>query len=242
VRANADRLITPCAKGLIPFTPGVLEIKVPAAWSFRKIKKEGLPEAYILQIQWQMLCYGTGWGSFCVYWPDGHELLWFDIERDHELCSMLLERAKEEWAHLELLKKQVGAQAVALPSMPLLKDSTYTGCTRCAAFERCHGFVIPEGVSITNDSLEGAAERYETLATEIKGLESEREALKEIFRSQFAEFPADRLMAGRFQIGIREQTRESLSPDVKKELTPEQLVKYTKQTKYEVLTVKRSKV
>src|SRR5690606_12472611 len=89
IRANADRLIW---REKNQGDLGVLEIKVPAAWSFRKIKKEGLPESYILQLQWQMLCYGVKWGSFCVYWPDGHELLWFDVERDNELCEMLYKK------------------------------------------------------------------------------------------------------------------------------------------------------
>lgn len=243
VRANADRLVTVTEPNGAAGPVGVLEIKVPAAWSFKKIKKEGLPESYILQIQWQMLCYGTEWGSFCVYWPDGHELLWFDIERDHELCRMLLEKAKVEWALLgdvrnDLERGNVWHGAVGFPEK---KDSHYTGCQNCSAYEMCHGFVIPDGVILSAPELEPTAARYVELTKLIKDNEKEKDQLKADLKDAFVRFPAERLDTGRFQVSMREQSKETVSSEVKKELTPEQTVRYVKQTKYEVLTVKEAK-
>lgn len=246
VRANADRLVSRETDGSAGAQGyGVLEIKVPAAWSFKKIKKEGLPEAYILQLQWQMLCYGTKWGSFAIYWPDGHELLWFDVERDDALIAELLKIAQGEWHNLELAKKRQAEGQDPVKSCympPLEKTSTHSACQNCPGFETCHGFAIPEGVVIQAPELEGTAERYSVLVKEIKKLEFQKEELKEDLKAEFAKFPAEKIVCGRFEVGLREQTRESIdSVAMKKDLAHELLVRYTKQTTYQTLTVKEKK-
>lgn len=256
VRANADRLVRyPEAKEFAKKSDGsyletrgwgVLEIKVPAAWSFKKIKKEGLPEAYILQLQWQMLCYGTSWGSFAVYWPDGHELLWFDVERDEALIQMLFERAQTEWRWLDVFQKferheKTLENLFADSAFPGAKPSSAPACQNCPNFEGCHGFAIPDGVILKCPELEPTAERYSDLVREIKRLEDEKEGIKDALKAEFAKFPAEKLNCGRFDVGLREQTRESLDPAVKKELDEAQIVRYTKRTSYQVLTVKEAK-
>jgi putative phage-type endonuclease len=250
VRANADRLVSKNNEDGSFGPTGVLEIKVPASWSFKKIKKEGLPESYILQIQWQMLCYGTEWGSFCVYWPDGHEMLWFDIERDNELIGMLLNRAKAEWHQLELAKSWQAAgdnptakEFFAVAGFPDKKLENAPACQNCPSFENCHGFEIPEGVILQCPELESTAECYATLTAQIKKLEGEKEAFKATLKDEFSKFPADKLQCGRFDVSLREQSREGLDTErLKKELaTRGVLVEYTKQTKYDVLTVREAK-
>lgn len=245
VRANADRLVYGPAKigEKGRSSCGVLEIKVPAAWSFKKIKKEGLPEAYILQLQWQMLCYGTTWGSFCVYWPDGHEMLWFDIERDDALIQMLFDRAKGEWELLEFYKIPCTDSRgwTADAQFPPTKPSHYTGCQNCPAYEKCHGMALPDGVILAVPELEPVAARYSELVGILKGNEKEKDELKSQLKDAFVKFPCERIDAGRFQIAVREQSKETVSSDVKKELTPAQAVRYVKQTQFEVLTVKEAR-
>jgi len=257
VRANADRLVRSDQVSLTQHhgSWGVLEIKCPSAWSFKKIKKEGLPESYVLQLQWQMLCYGTSWGSFAVYWADGHELLWFDVERDDALIQMLFERAQAEWEALEWEKNALKGGFASHESFfayprpagqhfPGTKDSHSTACANCPGFQLCHERKYTEaGVVIVNDELQPAAERYSALTTQIKALEAEKEAIKDDFREQFALFPAEQITAGQYAITLREQERESLDTvAMKKELAKDLLVKYTKRTKYEVLTVKGIKL
>lgn len=249
VRANADRLVRCPIKGApgVPVQWGVLEIKCPSAWSFKKIKKEGLPESYVLQLQWQMLCYGTSWGSFAVYWADGHELLHFDVERDDALIQMLFDRAQVEWALLESRQKEWRTSVITpefserfLHTLPEKRDSHSAACANCPAFEQCHERKYTEaGVVIVNDELQPAAERYAALTAQIKALEAEKDAIKDDFREQFALFPAEQITAGQYAITLREQERESLdTAAMKKELAKDLLVKYTKRTKYEVLNVK----
>lgn len=246
VRANADRLVHRTDRMDLSPGWGVLEIKVPAAWSFKKIKKEGLPEAYILQLQWQMLCYGTSWGSFAVYWPDGHELLWFDVERDEALIQMLFERAQTEWRWLDVFQKferheKTLENLFADSAFPGAKPSSAPACQNCPNFEGCHGFAIPDGVILKCPELEPTAERYSDLVREIKRLEDEKEGIKDTLKAEFAKFPAEKLSCGRFDVGLRESTKESLDPAVKKELTPEMVVRYTKRTSHQTLTVKEAK-
>lgn len=246
VRANADRLVSKEPDGSAGADGyGVLEIKCPAAWSFKKIKKEGLPESYILQLQWQMLCYGASWGSFAVYWPDGHELLWFDVERDEALIATLFERARKEWGLLEeFLAYQRGGmifEDMLKFAFPGKHEQHRASCARCPAFELCHGIKLAEGVIVQAPELEDTARAYSELVRTIRDSESQKDALKQQLKDEFAKLPCDKIIAGRFEVGMREQARESLSPTVKEVLTAEQIVKYTKRTEFETLTVKETK-
>ena len=245
VRSNADRLIlSDNGKGW-----GNLEIKVPSAWSFKKIKKEGLPEAYILQLQWQMLCYGTTWGSFAVYWPDGHELLWFDVERDPELIQMLFDKAQREWKWLEVFQ---GFAKEGMQAAELFKDSAFPGerdersqaCAKCPAFELCHGHEqAPAGSILELPELEKVAEEYQAATQLIKNLEDQKDQLKATLKEAFAKMPVEQIKAGKFSVTLREQERQSLDTEkVKKELESRGvLVEYMKQTKFETLTVRVQK-
>lgn len=248
VRANADRLTS---REIGPDGGrgwGVLEIKVPGAWSFRKIKKDGLPEAYVLQVQWQMLCYGTSWGSVAVYWPDGHELLWFDVERDDELCAMLLERGRIEWKWLETFKEFVksGMSAGELfqdSAFPAAKPEAHTSCSRCPAFELCHAKEKPESGSVLDlPELQVTAAAYAQVTDDIKRLEKLRDEYKQEIKDEFAKMPVEEIRAGDYSITLSERTRESIdTAKLKKDLPKDQLVRYMKQTEYEVLTVKQKK-
>ena len=59
---------------------GVLELKTVGAPMFFKIKRDGIPDAYIMQIQHAMAVTGLSWGSFGILWPDGWRMITFDVE------------------------------------------------------------------------------------------------------------------------------------------------------------------
>jgi len=81
--------------------PGPLEIKTMRREEFLRTKRGGLRPDYILQLQWAMMVTRFLWGSFAILWPDGWELLWFDVARDEELCQRLFEAGVEEWPRIE---------------------------------------------------------------------------------------------------------------------------------------------
>lgn len=246
MRANADRMVIgiPELPGREPISlPGVLEIKVPGAWSFKKIKKEGLPEAYILQIQWQMFCYGCTWGSFAVYWPDGHELLHFDIERDDAIIEKIFALVQAEWRTLSNLKAMGSRKEQEELFLRALTLSSHSqACQKCPAFEDCHHReFIPAEVQDAPE-LEPLAARYAELSVQIKGLETEKDALKENFREELVRLGTDKLRAGNYSVSVRQQTRTSLdAKEVEKSLPAEVFQACHKHVSYDVLTVKGSR-
>lgn len=93
---HVDRIITIGERG-----PGVLEIKTMGREEFWRVKREGMRPGYILQLQHAMLVTGAQWGSFAVFHPDSWSLLWWDMERDEEICLRIRDAALPFWARVE---------------------------------------------------------------------------------------------------------------------------------------------
>lgn len=93
---HADREILNDARG-----PGILEVKAVDRFVFQKYQRDGLPPAYLLQLQWALLVTGRTWGAFAVFWPDGFELLSFDMDRNDDVVARLLEGAHRLWRQVE---------------------------------------------------------------------------------------------------------------------------------------------
>jgi putative phage-type endonuclease len=85
-----------------PRGPGVLELKCPAIWTFAKVKREGLPLHYIVQMQHNLAVTGYKWGSFALFNADAWELIHFDVERDLDLIDALIVKEEQFWRqHVE---------------------------------------------------------------------------------------------------------------------------------------------
>ena len=70
---HVDRMILdPSARGS---SEGVLEVKALGREMFFKVKREGMIEDYVLQLQHGMLVHGSEWGEFAVGSRDSGELL-----------------------------------------------------------------------------------------------------------------------------------------------------------------------
>ena len=77
--------------------PGILEVKVPGEWHFRKINKEGLPAAYILQLQHALLVTGRKWGSYAIFEANAWRVVYWDVERDDQICQAIVSKASQLW-------------------------------------------------------------------------------------------------------------------------------------------------
>lgn len=80
---------------------GVLEIKACGREMFYQIRRQGLPEDYILQLQHGMLVTNRTWGAYAVMNRDNAELMHWDVERDEAVCNLILEEGPIFWATVE---------------------------------------------------------------------------------------------------------------------------------------------
>lgn len=80
---------------------GVLECKSAAPHVFRTFQREGLPEAYIAQVNWEMYVGKTIWGAFAILEPVEWKLITFDTNKDEALVEGLHERGSKFWSLVE---------------------------------------------------------------------------------------------------------------------------------------------
>ena len=97
---SPDRIIKPT--GRKPYaadvsSPGVLEIKTANRFVLKKMKEQGLPKNYILQLQHYMGLSGTSWGAFAVLCPDPWEFLTFTVEFDQVLYDRVCDVLQAFW-------------------------------------------------------------------------------------------------------------------------------------------------
>ena len=76
---------------------GVLEIKTGNREMFHRYKSEGLPPAYILQVQHAMSVTGLSFGAMAFFWPDGWKMLPFDYDRNEGLIETIKASALDFW-------------------------------------------------------------------------------------------------------------------------------------------------
>jgi putative phage-type endonuclease len=88
----------------LPSGPEVLEIKVPGAGEFFRMKDEGLDPQYILQLQHYLEVYDYEMGRFVIFTPEYWQHYTFEVARDRELGEFLVEAEREFW-HKYVLPK-----------------------------------------------------------------------------------------------------------------------------------------
>lgn len=140
--------------------PGYLEAKTLGRYSFLKYKKEGIPDDYILQVQYGCAVKGLDWGAYALYAPELDELIHFDVVADKALGETLLEKGDDFYnLHMDLK---------ILPEA--LPDGSIQ-CEGCAWSLTCKQIVIPEANKeiIHRPDLESLAAKL----AEVKGLSSE---------------------------------------------------------------------
>lgn len=111
--AHLDRLIADGQRG-----QGVLEIKCPGLHVFGKIKREGLPDYYLVQLQHYLAVTGKTWGSFAVFNAERWELIFFDMDRDDDLINIIRVKDAEFWQMVVDGKEPVAAElTIDLPTV-----------------------------------------------------------------------------------------------------------------------------
>ena len=116
---NIDRQIV----GVKGRNPGILEIKCPGLRTFGKIKREGIPDYYQLQMQHYFAVSGRTWGAFAIFNAEMWELIHFDVERDDELIELIIERDEAFWQMVQD-GTPPGEKALTNPDIPPLQTGT----------------------------------------------------------------------------------------------------------------------
>lgn len=100
MRCNVDALAVP---GVGKGQDEVVEVKCPSLGAYSKIKREGLRDAYKLQMQHNLFVAGVELGWWAIFCADRAEMLVFPMERDVLVQEMLVEREREFWALVETM-------------------------------------------------------------------------------------------------------------------------------------------
>ncbi len=78
-----------------------LEVKCPSLGMWSRIKREGLPDSWVMQMQHYLCCSQFPRGRYVIFCADRMELLDFVIEADLLLHDMLITKEREFWTLVE---------------------------------------------------------------------------------------------------------------------------------------------
>ncbi len=78
-----------------------VEVKCPSLGMWSRIKREGLPDSWVLQMQHYLCCTDQPRGRYVIFCADRMETLDFVIEADLLLHEMLIEKEREFWICVE---------------------------------------------------------------------------------------------------------------------------------------------
>ena len=114
VRGHVDRLVVGEKR--------VVEIKCPSVASFRKMQREGLPNAYIIQAQAYLHLSNAETVTYCIFCADLWDMATFDVAYDRDIARKALQAGEDFWTlHVEPRippddDAQAAIDAAALPS------------------------------------------------------------------------------------------------------------------------------
>jgi len=122
--------------------PGVLECKSVGRQMFMKIKQEGIPNGWILQMQYGMFVTRRSWASIAVLWAEQWEFVTFDIARDETIIDAIVSAATSFWARVEN------------GPAPDRLDPKDKRCARCPYRTSCQGAALLGQVAYNGGDIE----------------------------------------------------------------------------------------
>ena len=84
---------------------GILEIKTTSPMNYRKVKLLGIPETWLLQLQWYLEIYDTDLGAYAILDRDSFDLIHFDYPRDRDLAANLVDHVCAWW-HRHIVNRE----------------------------------------------------------------------------------------------------------------------------------------
>jgi putative phage-type endonuclease len=130
MQSRVDDMVSkqePFSGQLVTVSQKVFEAKSAMREVFFKMKKEGLPEAYIVQMQHYLAVTGLESGIYATLWPDGWQMESFEVPRNDELIEQIIQAEINFWKLVEN-----GPRPEKLP----LDDKR---CQKCTRRNSCQG-------------------------------------------------------------------------------------------------------
>ncbi len=121
--------------------PGVLECKSVGQSMYNKIKSEGIPMSWYVQVQHMLFVTGRSWASIAVLWAENWEFLYFDQVRDDVMISAIEKNGNAFWSVVEN------------GPTPERLDPKDKRCGRCPFRTTCQGEALLKSVG-DNDDIE----------------------------------------------------------------------------------------
>lgn len=132
----------PSRNGHPTLGPGVLECKSVGRQMFMKIKQEGIPKSWILQMQHGMFVTNRAWASIAVLWAEQWEFVTFNVDRNEEIVKAIQYEGNKFWAKVE-----------NGPS-PERLDPKDKRCSRCPYRTSCQGAALLGQVEYNGGDIE----------------------------------------------------------------------------------------
>jgi len=171
---------------------GLVEAKCPAVAGFSRIRMQGIPLAYEVQLQWGLGLLGHQWGTVVVFNADYWALIWKDYERDDELIELMLERGEESW-RIILNDRLMGMQDNIPEPLPV-SDRRCISCpwrARCKSLgdygEEIGHEEVPEVAPVKDYSLSLLAGEYLDAHAAHKDAKDNLDELKEQLKALMGE-------------------------------------------------------
>lgn len=212
--------------------PGTVEIKVLGRETFMRLKREGIPIDYQMQIQHGLLASGNTWGTFVAFWADGFELLYWDVERDDELCEMIRAAAVDVW-------DQIQANPCEMPERLPADDKR---CARCQWRRTCQEQRLMEIMDAAPEDQPGFDPAIAALAAEYEDasqVASEAAALKDAVGDQLKAVLGDCQVVDTvgYRVYYKAAMRNGIDTTRLKKEQPEIAARYNKPTAYRSMRV-----
>lgn len=155
---------------------GVLEIKAFGRGMFAKMKREGMGEGYLLQLQHGMLVTGRQWGAYAAMNRDSGDLLHWDVARDEAVCNSILIDGPIFWSQVEN------------GPAPEMLDPDDPRCQTCCYRRSCQGAALAlvqrdDGEIPRDDSLLPILREFDERRAMFQEAEALLEESKEVFRT-----------------------------------------------------------
>ena len=181
--ATLDRVTTRDPRG--PWVPLELKSVDPygAKTSAEQWRKDP-PLHYVIQLQIQMACTGSEWGSLAGLFP-GYQLAWLDIERDDQLLELAYPVLADFWQHV------ISKNPPPVDSLPATND----------VVKRLYPKESGETIVMPGDMLE-VADLWESKKSQLSEIQNEIKKYDTILRAElkdasFGVLPDGTLISGK---------------------------------------------